>query len=100
MPFQLTDVTASVQRMQIDNSAYTEFGQATPSGPLSFQGRSLLDGSLNIAQQVARPASMPRYTGSVSLPAQGTVTVNCGASSGFGVVDGDGQILSFSGDKT
>jgi hypothetical protein len=99
MPFQLNDASAGAQRMQIDNSANTEFGPATPSGPISFQGRDLLDGSY-LAQQVARPAGMARFTGSVSLADGGQATISCGTSSGFGVADGSAGILSFSADKT
>lgn len=88
--------------MQIDNNANTEFGQATPSSALSFQGRSLLasGGSSDLAASVARPSGMARFTGAVTLGPGGQATIACGASAGFGSASGDAGILSFSADKT
>lgn len=102
MPFSLADSSAGQQRMQIDNNANTEFGQATPSGPLSFQGRSLLasGGSSDLAASVARPSGMARFVGAVSLAPGAQATITCGTSAGFGSASGDAGIASFSVDKT
>lgn len=102
MPFSLSDSSAGQQRMQIDNNANTEFGQATPGSPLSFQGRALLasGSSSDLAAKVARPSGMARFIGSVSLGPGGQATITCGASAGFGSASGDAGILNFSSDKT
>ena len=68
---------------------------------LSFQGRPLLDGS-NLAQDIARPAGMPRLTGSVTIPAgsRESGAISRPPCTGFGSVDGPGGIARFNVTKT
>jgi hypothetical protein len=101
MPFQLTDSSVNVQRLQFDNSGSTEIGSGTPSGALSVNGKAVLDRQ-NVApvQQSARPDSMPRVSGAVNISAGVPVTVGCPQSAGFGSVNGEVGISHFDSSKT
>jgi hypothetical protein len=101
MPLKLSDNTANAVRITFDNAGNTEFGQATPNSPLSFQGRPLLDGSV-LAQNVARPPAQPRLTGSVFIPSgyRESAEISCPPCAGFGSTNGNGGIARFSPDKT
>jgi hypothetical protein len=100
MPLNIVDNTAGTQRIGMDNSANVEFGSATPNSPMSVQGRPLLNGS-SLSQAIARPVSMQRTSGVVTVSGQNAGTlVSCPACSGFGAADGPAEIIGFNSNKT
>jgi len=99
MSLKLSDNSAGAVRITFDNVGNTEFGQATPNSPLSFQGRPLLDGS-NLGQNVARPPAMPRMTGAVTFSGRESSAISCPACAGFGSVSAGGGIARFNSSKT
>jgi hypothetical protein len=101
MALKLSDSSANAVRITFDNSGNTNFGEGTPTSPLSFQGRPLLDGSV-LAQNIARPAAQPRLVGSVVIPAgqRESAEITCPACAGFGSTNGNGGIARFNSTKT
>jgi hypothetical protein len=95
MPFTISDLTVSSQRLVADNSSNWNIGAGTPTSSLSVQGNPVVVGSA-LAPNTVTSDAVTRYVGSISIPANGTATVSGAGFAGIGSVSNGGILYAFS----
>ncbi len=77
MPFQMRDVTGGFNVFYIDNSGNLGLGSLPNSGAqVTVSGTTLFNTNATLGAATVPPGAQINSNGSVSLPANGTVTVS------------------------